>query len=240
MVHEFLLFLTKDRVRLIRGKSGISIWLAMVVCAMAIPTHAATTATFELGTPTISGTSAEFDVIFTFTPDGGTSQAAVFFELDVSTSDSVLSAGDTDYSGFSFLPASPLLDAWSLAADFADPFLFLPTIVMDTFTFPGEALVGGPHLLGTLVVDLGAVAPGSDVTVSIEGLSTIVGSEDPPGSVSTFAFVDPEFPNGKGSATFTVPVPLPAAAWMGMSLLVGLTGVSAIRKRKTFVLCSYR
>jgi hypothetical protein len=132
-------------------------------------------ATYRLGPASVTGTVADFAVSLEYTATAG--EELVFFSIDVSLSDLRLSPGDTDYSAFSFTPASPLLDDWLQIGNFNDP-------GFDTVEYQTTALPLTPgvlHPLGQLHVDYGGsgIAAGERFTVAITGPESVVGYDLP-------------------------------------------------------------
>jgi len=150
-------------------------------------------AVYTLGAAAISGTVAGFEVSLDFSAEGG--NELVFFGLDVSSSDPLLTASGNDFSAFSFTPALPLLQDWRRipGADFG-PAPFLSVVEFETASAP---LTAGNYVLGTLTVDLGAagVSVGAPVFVSIEAFDSVIGVELP-GQPATFEFVEVGFDPG--------------------------------------------
>lgn len=185
---------------MMRGSRSFSwVWVlgAMGVAGVwCSPARAVVVGVYDLTVTALRDTTAEFDVSVSFTADAG--EEMVFFSLDVSASDPLLTSNGTDYSNFSFLPSSPLLDDWNQTADFGpDPFLSVAEYETGLAPF-----TPGNYLLGTLAVDISSLAPGSTVTVSFDGLDSVIGVE-PPGQPQLFEFVDMDTTNA--SATVTKP-----------------------------------
>lgn len=211
------------------GLAVVAIALVMGLMAAAPQSaHALVTASYELGTPTVTPTQAEFDVLLSFTADAG--EQMVFFSLDVFGSDPLLTGGGTDFSGFSFTPASPLLDDWNLLQDFgAGP--LLSTSAYDTVITP---LAPGNHTLGVLTVDLSSLAEGTPVTVSLDVSNSRIGVE-PPGQPLLFMFVDTDTTNAtqvvtKPPSTGGDAIPEPITATLG---LISLAALATTTRRRT-------
>lgn len=138
--------------------------------------------------------------MLTFTADGA--EELVFFGVDVSASDDALTDGGTDFSVFSFVAASPLLDGWGQipGADFGpDPFL-----AVVEFETGAASLASGTYVLGTLSVDFAAAGVTADTTVgvSLDAIDSVIGVEIP-GDFASFTFVDVDLT--AASTTFTTP-----------------------------------
>ena len=77
------------------------------------PLAAFSAATYSLVSLAAIGQTASYELWLDFVPTG--SEPMVYFSVDVSASDDVLTGGSgesEDYSAFSFVKASPLLDGW--------------------------------------------------------------------------------------------------------------------------------
>ena len=208
--------------------------LTVLLCCAALAARAsAATATYDLAPPALVGNIASMDVSLMFDDQGAAGAGVVFFQIDVSNSDAALTGAGSDFSRFSFIPAAPLLDDWGLFADFG-PSAFDSVVAydLDTGLFPGSALGHGTHLLGALQVDLSGPGIGSSVTIAIDGIDTAAGFEYPAGNFGSFDFVDPiAYDNASRTVTTGVVVPLPAAVWAAMPLLIGVAAIRRLRKR---------
>ena len=194
----------------------------MVLAVSALTGHAsAREVIYDLGAPSIVGNTAEMTLGLEFIPGAGPDEGLVFWQIDAENSSDSLTgpAGSKDYSVLSFSPASPLLDLW-----FETPFGSLtpdvPLLAYDDDFGTGAPILPGVHVLGTLIADLNGIAPGTSVTVAIDGSSTdaiyLDGNFD--GDLVPVSYVNP-------SRTFSIPgvtvIPLPAAAWMSLPLFAG-------------------
>ncbi len=106
------------------------------------------------------------------------------------------STGRPDYSAFSFTPAGELLSGWSPIDNlFPGEFAYHTPQPPGTLT-PNE-LAPDTYVVGMLSYDLSkfGISPNSSFVVSIEGVDTVIGTEDP-ADHSTFAFVNPTFDPG--------------------------------------------
>lgn len=206
-----------------RGKSTIRFNVLAAVAVIGLFWNARVTAaiidaTYSLGTPSVSGTVATMDVVLDFDADSG--EVVVFFNIDVSPSDSALSSGGTDYSAFSFTPASPLLDDWDLLFDFNEG-LFPSVIQYDTFF--GTPLPSGVHTLGQLSVDFGGAgfAIGDSFDVAIDGFASEIGVELPPlsmGELPGFVFYPVTSYDPAAQTLTVIPEPTTSAIWSGLWL----------------------
>ena len=220
---------------MMRGSRSISwVWVLGAFGVAAVwssPAWAVVTALYELTPTSVSDLTAEFDVSVSFTADAG--EEMVFFSLDVSGSDPLLTSNGTDYSNFSFLPSSPLLDDWNQTANFGpDPFLFVAEYETGL-----DPLAPGDYLLGMLSVDISSLTPGSTVTVSLAGLDSVIGVE-PPSQPQLFEFVDADTtnasptvtkPSGPGGAG-AVPEPLTTSL---VAMATTALGLSISRRKKS-------
>lgn len=223
--------------------------LLMMAAALGLPTsaHAITTLDLELGSATIVGNQAQMAVTINFSDTDSNTTGLTYFQLDVSQSDSALTAGGTDFSRFSFTPASPLLDNWGPV-----PILDFPSgpqyaLGVDTTLFPNDGLSSGvAHVVGTLNILLENLVVG-DYLVDIE--YTDLSSFD--GTLGFFQqLINPQLPsqgfdpqsedivnqvtfsNG-GSSDFTVvnnapAIPEPATFALG---IIGIASLATRRMR---------
>ena len=158
--------------------------------------------TFFLSPPSIGGGLVSFDVDLDYVDAEG--RRLVYFGIDVSESDDALTGTSTDFSAFSFAPASSLPAAWQQipGARFGDG----PLLSGVEFETAGIGLLPGRHLLGTLSLDLNALSVDSaeEITVSILGADSVLGVEFAEGAPSaaltgpaTFEFTVPGFDPGE-------------------------------------------
>ncbi len=106
--------------------------------------------------------------------------------------------GKQDFSAFAFTPAGALLSGWSPIGNlFAGEFAYQTPAPPGTET-PNELAPGATYVVGTLSYDLSkfGISPSSSFVISIEGVDTVIGTEDP-ADHSTFAFIDPTFDPGQ-------------------------------------------
>lgn len=183
----------------------------------------AAVATFDLGTPTVTASTATFDVALSFTGEPGDTIEAI--QIGVLDSDTLLTGGGTDFSRFSFALNPATLPGWDelVPIDLAGVGLYAPADpVSGPFLVPSASL----YPLGTLTVDLAGLPLGSEVFVTLagglSGLGTdvggTVGGEFVPSfaALGMLAFTDP---NG---VAFTI-IPEP-----GSLVLLGLGGLGML------------
>lgn len=209
---------------------GLTAFVGLVALVGLLPGEAAATSvgTYSLGEPVIVGDTARFDLGLTFSSTAG--EELAYFSVDVASSDPLLTAGGTDFTAFSFVKTSPLLDSWDPVATFG-PGGFLSIADFDTLT---GHLAPGSYTLGSLVVDFSGIAPGTDLTVSVvSNLYSVIGTEDP---ADHSTYEDYEVDYAPGSRTFKTPggqpgvIPEPITA-IGALLAVGSLVGYAVRRR---------
>lgn len=222
--------------------------LILMTAVLGLPTsaHAITTLDVELGPATLVGNQAQMAVTIMFSETSANTTGLTYFQFDVSQSDSALTAGGTDFSRFSFTPASPLLDNWGPVPilDFSSGPQY--GLGVDTALFPTEGLSAGvDYVVGTLNILLDNLAVG-DYLVDIEYTDVI--SFD--GTVGFFQqLINPQLPsdgfdpqsedivnqvtfsNG-GSSEFTVVNNAPAIP-EPTSLALAMIGVASLATRRT-------
>jgi hypothetical protein len=130
---------------------------------------------FNLGTPTVTATSAVFDVTLTF--QGSTGDNIDGVQLSVVGSDPLLTKGGTDYSRFSFQLNTANVPGWLELVPISPSGFNL--IVPDVSGQPLGPTGPTGLLFGTLTVDLTGIAPGTSLFATLAGGT--------PGSDSTFA-----------------------------------------------------
>lgn len=177
--------------------------MGWVTCLAAGSVHvnAASTAVYSLGPGVLSGSVVQFDVGLEFTSDSG--EELVFFGLDVASSDSVLTAGGTDFSRFDFVPALPLLEDWAVVG----ALLFgsgQSSVSFHTVAPDLNPLAPGNYSLGVLLLDTTGIGAGTGFSVSLQAFDSVLGVELP-GDPASFAFVDPD--SDPGGRIFTLPAP---------------------------------
>lgn len=143
------------------------IGLAAVISAVsfAAPARAESVVAFDLGEPTPEGSLARFGVSVSFQGDPAADYIDVL-QIGVTGSDPALTAGDTDYSRFSFSlgPATP--PSWALLQDLSGGFGVALTADLGGVDGLAPPLTG--FLIGTISVDLTGLADGT-YSVSLTG-----------------------------------------------------------------------
>jgi len=173
--------------------------------------------TIDLGTPSVSATSASFDVSITF--PGGAGDQIEAFQVSVLGSDPLLTGGGTDFTRFVFTPDPVTLPSWfELAPVSASGVgLFIPSDPTGPFLLPSPL----PQHVGILTVDLIGIAAGADLMVTLAGgpsgqdtdLGGVVGGSFIPsfaGDITNsvvLAFTDPDGVVFKGPGTQVIPEP---------------------------------
>jgi len=145
---------------------------AMLTCfGLARSAQALTSVELSLGAPITNGNQVQIAVELTYNDTDNPNTAVTGFQLDVSQSSALLTAGGTNFSRFTFTP-SALLTNWSAFSDFS--FGPLYAIGADTSIFPNDGLTqaGNVHQIGTLEVLLDGLPTGA-YTVSIENSDLI-------------------------------------------------------------------
>ena len=157
-------------------------------------------ALLRIDLPVVSGNLAEFPLSLRFNTKSG--EEMVFFSLDVSESRDALTAAGTDYSRFSFTPASSLAGFDPIRGTGFGVGPRASVVQFDTVTDP---LPPGSYEFGVLGVDF----DGTGLTVgdrftryfnhqshlsalALAGKDSVIGVE-PPGDPSGFRFVNLEF-----------------------------------------------
>jgi hypothetical protein len=210
-------------------------WSVILWGSGALPANAAIMADFDLGPATVTPTQASFDVTLSFAGNAGDQIEA--YQLSILGSSSLLTAGGTDFSRFSYTPAnSPApLDAWTTSGTIS--------ITGTELGFPTDPVAGPfitpavtPIVLGTLIVNLTGIAPGTALNVTlaggVPGLETDVGgtfdgvfvpsvaAAGDPGLQLTFS--DP------GGVSFATSAPPPGGAIPEMTSLFTWGGLLAL------------
>lgn len=170
--------------------------------ALEIRALLAVDATLALGRATLEGSVAHFEVEINYAATGG--EKLAFFSLDAQNSSASLIGPGSDFSAFSFVKASPLLDDWSQIGFFNDAGFESTVEFDDSLIAP---LSTGVYALGTLSVDFGAagLSFGDIFTVSLDSVDTVIGVEDDSG----FRFEPVNFNSGTRTV---VPVSLSGPA----------------------------
>lgn len=187
-------------------------------------------ASFDLGTPTVTPTSAVIPVSLTFT--GGAGDEIVVIQLSVLGSSDALTGGGTDFGRFSFALNGTTLPGWTELAPISTfgVGLYGPSDpVGGPFLSPG----GGPIELGTLTVDLTGIAAGQALLVTLAGgppgLSTDAGGLIGGSPVDSFASLGLVGFNPPDGVTFTS-VPEPAGLrLLAVGVLLSCSGVGLRR-----------
>lgn len=225
---------------------GIKAAAFAAAMAMTLAAQAVTTLEVELGPATVVGNQAQMEVTLTFFDTDSNDTGLTYFQLDVSQSDAILSAGGTDYSRFSFTPASPLLDNWGPLPIFDFSIGPQYSLGVDTTNFPNDGLPSGvSQVVGTLNVLLDGL-PSGNYLVDIEYTDvdnfdgTLGFYQEPLDAQNPALGLDPQtenivtevtFPDG-GTSRFliennTPAVPEPATLALG---LIGLTAIGTRRR----------
>ena len=188
-------FLLRTLVRSIR-----QIMPVLVVCVFSPHVRADVEGAFEFGPGAFTGGSFSIPLVVDFSSDAN--EQLVFFGVNISASDGILTQGGMDYGRFSF-ELDPALASWEqLPGTGFGTGPLQSTIEFDTITDPVPA---GRHALGQLLVDLSDL----DLTelpasVRIESPNTVIGVEQL-NMPATFDFVSLEF--RPGEAVIVVPEP---------------------------------
>jgi hypothetical protein len=135
--------------------------LALMVMLSARQAQAVSIAHFSFGSPTVTPNQATVDVRMDFSSE---SAADELQGLSLSVYGSDLTAGDTDFGRYSFVPGSPLSD-WtglgdSLTVDGVETYLIFGT---------GTPINPGSYTIGQIVIDLAGLAANTPVVVTLAG-----------------------------------------------------------------------
>ncbi len=142
----------------------IALLAVVSVCHWAPSQAGVVTFQFGLSTPTVTATEANFDVLLAF--DGNAGDQIEAYQLSVLGSS--LELTDPGFGRFSYVPAnspSPLND-WITLGTIGVSGLELG-YPLDPILGPHITPSSSPLALGTLVVDLAGIAPGTSLNVSL-------------------------------------------------------------------------
>ena len=170
-----------------------------LVLVFSVHAYGVVTATYVLEAPSVRATTVSFELSLQLTGDAESQEQLVFFGVDVSASDDVLTRDGTDFTHFTFTK-SPDLETWNLI-----PFTqFGPTSSAQEFETAAPSLGPGTFPLGMLSVDFASLGltVGTTATVDIDAFDSVIGIEIP-SDPSTFRFVDVGF--DPGQQQFVVP-----------------------------------
>ncbi len=164
--------------------------IALTITLLSSPANGADEASLILGRPQVAGSVATYPLTLDFSTD--MAEELVFFSLDVSSSAAELTVSGTDYSVFSFSPASPLFDDFSLVpgTEFG-PGMLASIVQYDTVT---TSLTPGIYDLGKLSVDFtgSGLTSGDLSAISLDADDSVIGVETS-GQPATFRFIDLDF-----------------------------------------------
>jgi hypothetical protein len=200
-----------------------------------LPAGAAIMVDIDLSGATVTAAQADFQVSLLFA--GAPTDQIEAYQLSIFGSDPLLTAGDTDFSRFSYTPAnSPTpLDTWTSAGtiSIAGTDLGFPINPAGPFITPPVT----PIVLGVLSVDLSGLAPGTALRVTLAGglpgLATDVGGTfGGTFAPSLAAAADPNLqltfsdPSGvsfavAGSTSDVIPEPASLMTWTALVVLAG-------------------
>jgi hypothetical protein len=215
--------------------------LALMVLLSARQAQAVSIAHFSFGSPTVTPSQATVDVLMDFSSE---SAADALQALALSVHGSDLTAGNTDFGRYSFVPGSPLSD-WtalgdSLSIDGVETHLTFGT---------GTPINPGSYTIGQIVIDLTGLAANTPVVVILAGGAYIdatntdvvgditVGGDDLVGVVFSedTGQDDAAFVTFGTPLTFIAPgggtvIPEPATAALGLMGLMSLALASRRRR----------
>ena len=196
--------------------------LALVsVGVLSMSARAEVNATFRLGLPLITEESVAFGLLLDFSADAG--ERLVYFGLDVTESDAMITSTGSDYSLFSFTKASPLLDDWEQIPNTE----FGPDARQGVAEFETASSIAPAVdlVLGTLELNTADISPAEVFQISIEAANSVIGVEIT-GQPGTFRFVNVGFEPG----VYLIPEPSSIAL-----ALIGLLITWTCRRRKLTV-----
>lgn len=231
-----------DSTRCVRRSRFVMIaaGVALLVCTVTGQALAVTTATLDIGPPTVTPSTATFDVFLTMpgTPPGDRIEGIGLSPFD---SDPALTAGNTDFSRFSFAVDAGTLPTW---------FEGVPISTGLGLYIPADSVLGpffdaGPQRrIGQLAVDLAGLAPDTEYTVTLAEVggpldmlqTDVFGNAEGnwlasfranPGDTGELVFADPTGVTFRTSA-FVIPEPVTMAG-----AVMGIFGVAGyLRRRK--------
>lgn len=211
---------------------------ATLLCALFFgsPVWAISTATFELGVPTVTSTKATFDVSVTLVSDDPT-DFVDGLQISVFDSSPVLTDNNTDFSRFSFDIGTGAMATWDLFSAIDSG---VGSYLDLTFV---AGLSPGAHSLGRLSVSLAGITPGTSLFITLDGGSVPLTNTDAGGFVNSdvvLSFADTASPvpdnafvefAEPGGVSFTI-IPEPLTATLGAMGLVML-GVGLRRRQRS-------
>ena len=145
--------------------------LLWVIWLLPSRAYATGIATLDLGQPTFNGSTARFQLGLTFT-SGNPADTLETLDLSVHGSSSLLTAGGTDFSRFSFTldtAAMPLWTEFDPMGGGAFPGIGLYEADLLDPSSPLSPHPAQSHHVGTLSVDLSGIPDGTPLTVTLAG-----------------------------------------------------------------------
>jgi len=210
-----------ERKRIMKLKSLLALGVMAAVCGLSASVAKAVSVSFsETGIFGSSGTG-----IANYSGGAGAGGVTVTFAPIATVNQQVPPTGSVSLGQFT-------VSAGALNAPFSDTFTLT---INQTSPSAGNASFGSATVSGQITINSGGgqVIFSSPLIVSIDGVSYAIKSSDINDALGTVALKAPS--SGGGVTTIQgqiTAIPVPAAAWTGLTTLAGLAGVGAVRRRR--------